>query len=75
MATEYLIASRGNAQLWPSYDPDTFCTSPLIWDRRFPAYLAPFPSEAEAREALLEAGCDPATISAEKRPMRARRGG
>lgn len=74
MATEFLVAWRGNAQLWASYDPDTYCNSPLVGDRRFPAWLAPFPSEAEARQALLEAGVDPATITDETRPKRARRG-
>jgi hypothetical protein len=74
MATDFLIAFRGDVQLWASYDQDTFCTSPVVSDRRFPAYLAPHMSEAEARQALLDAGADPSTITGEIRPKRARRG-
>ena len=74
MATEFLVGWRGSAQLWASFDPDTFCTSPVVAERRFPAYLAPFVSEAEARQALLEARADPNTITDEIRPKRARRG-
>lgn len=76
MSTSFLTAKRANTHnlLWASYDPDTFCTAPLVGERRFPAYLAPFASEAEARQALIEAGADPATITGEVRPKRARRG-
>ena len=72
MASSFLTAKREDAQLWACIDPDTLCTSPVFADRRFASYLAPFPSEPDARQALLEAGADPRTIAAEQR--RAKRG-
>jgi len=55
MASSFLIARRDNAQLWACIDPDTLCTAPLIGERRFAAYLAPFGDEGDAKQALLGA--------------------
>ena len=73
MSSSFLIAWRVNAQLWACIDEDTLCTSPRTGKRRFAAYLASFPDKRDARQALLEAGADPSTITAEQRP-RGRRG-
>jgi hypothetical protein len=66
------MATRARAQLWACIDPDSLCATPAIAERRFAAYLAPFVDEAEARQALLEAGADPQTIVAEQRKARRR---
>ena len=52
MASSFLIAWRDNAQLWACVDPNTLCTAPLIGERRFAAYMAPFLAEADAKQAL-----------------------
>lgn len=72
MASSFLIAKRAADQLWACVDPDSLCTSPAIGERRFAAYLAPFTDQHEARQALIEAGADPATITDEIRPRRCR---
>lgn len=74
MASSFLVGECQCGQLWACIDPETLCTSPTIGDRRFQAYLAPFVVDTDARQALLEAGADPETITAELRPKRARRG-
>ena len=56
--------------LWACIDEDALCTTPVVAERKFPAFVAPFLDEAEARQALLEAGADPASIAGE--PRRAR---
>lgn len=70
----FLTGRQGGALLWACIDPDSLCTAPAIGDRRFPSYLAPFASAAEARQALVDAGCDGATIIEEIKPRRCRRG-
>jgi len=59
---------------WACIDGNSLCSTSSIAGRRFAAYLAPFTEESEARQALLDGGADPQTISAEVRPKRARRG-
>ena len=71
MSTSFLTASHPERGLiWASYDPDALCSAPAVADRRFPAYMAPHESEAAARAALVDAGCDPASIAEEVRPKR-----
>ena len=75
--TRFLTAlhpSRG--MIWASYDPDALCTAPAVTDRRFSAYVAPHKSADLARAALVDAGCDPRSVTPEpeRRGMRARRG-
>lgn len=55
---------------WACIDELALCTSPAIGQRRFQAYLAPWPDESDARQALLEAGANPATITADRRSKR-----
>lgn len=43
---------------WASIDEASLCTSPLVAERRFPAFLAPFLSEQAARDALTAAGAE-----------------
>lgn len=74
MSSSFLIGRRGARQLWACIDQETLCTSPAVADRRFPAYLAPFTSDCVAREALLNAGAEPQSITNEIRPKRCRRG-
>jgi hypothetical protein len=76
VSTRFLTASHHErGLLWASYDPDALSSAPAVCDRRFGSYLAPHASEAEARQALLEAGCDPRTIAPEpeRRGKRGRR--
>ena len=56
MASSFLTGSSSAGQLWACIDPDSLCTTPHIAERRFGAYLAPFLDEADARQALFEAG-------------------
>lgn len=49
---------------WACVDPDSLCSSPAIRERRFASYLSPFPTEEDARRALLDAGADPGSIAA-----------
>ena len=72
MSSTFLIGLRGNAQLWACVDDLTLCTSPTVAERRFTAYLAPFCLPVDARQALIEAGADPASITDEVRPRRRR---
>jgi hypothetical protein len=51
--------------LWAAIDPQVRFTKAEVADRRFSAYLAPFPSEAAARAALAAAGAQ--HIEAEQR--------
>jgi len=74
MASRFLTGNRGVELLWACIDPDSLCSSPAIGERRFAAYLAPFVAEQEARQALLEAGANPDTVTIELRPKRSRRG-
>ena len=74
MASRFLTARSGNHLLWACIDGESLCTAPAIGDRRFQSYLRPFVDEKDARQALLEAGADPASITAEIRPKRKRRG-
>ena len=52
--TRFLTANE--KALWAAIEADTRCTDPQVCDRRFGAYLAPFPTEGEAAAALLSAG-------------------
>lgn len=73
MSTRFLTGRLPDSgTVWASYDPDALCSAPAVADRRFPAYMAPHASEAEARQALLEAGANSQTIAAEQRKARRR---
>lgn len=73
--TTFLVASLANGEVrWAAIDPCARHLEGRVCDRRFPAYCAPFVQEAEARQALLEVGADPATITAESRCRRRRHG-
>lgn len=73
---QFLTALSGDQLLWACVDPDSLCSAPLLGERRFQAYLAPFVIESDARQAMLAAGVDPSSIGAEAgdRRKRARRG-
>jgi hypothetical protein len=58
--------------LWASIDTAAHHAEPCVAETRFGGYLKPFASSDAAREALLEAGADPSTITAEVRPKRRR---
>jgi hypothetical protein len=75
MSTSFLTGKLPNSGIvWAAFDPDALCTAPAVTSRRFSAYVAPHKTEAAARSALIDAGCDPASIAEEVRPKRARRG-
>jgi hypothetical protein len=42
--------------LWAAIDPDARYAEAAIGERRFAAYLKPFPDEDSAKQALLDAG-------------------
>ena len=69
----FLTAEHGDQLRWACVDELSLCTAPGIAERRFAAYLAPFVDEQDARQALVEAGCDPDSITSEIQPKRARR--
>lgn len=72
--TRFLTGKTQNsALLWAAYDPDAICTAPAVCDRRFAAYVAPHKSQDLARAALIDAGCEPASIIPE--PERGRKRG
>lgn len=57
MANSYLTALHPkHGKLWAAVDPETHHLTGRVCERRFAAFCAPFPSEAEAAKALLEAG-------------------
>lgn len=72
----FMIGKSKNTShsLWAGIDEDAHHIDGRVCERRFPAYCAPFTSEAQAREALIKEGCDPDSIIAENRPKRTRRG-
>jgi hypothetical protein len=74
MSTRFLTGKIANAAysplIWAAYDPNALCSAPIVADRRFPTFLAPHADEAAARAALVDAGCDPASIAEEVRPKR-----
>jgi hypothetical protein len=72
--SRFLTGRSGDQLLWTCID-ESLCTRAQVASRRFSAYLSPYPTEADARQALLEAGADPDSIQAEQRPRgkRARR--
>ena len=55
-----------SSQIWACVDA-SLCTAPAVANRRFEAYLTPFPSEHEARQAMMDAGCDRNSIAPELR--------
>jgi hypothetical protein len=56
--------------LWAAIDPKVNYLEPQVTESRFAAYLAPFPSDEPARQALLTAGADPASLVEERRRRR-----
>ena len=64
--TRFLTANART--LWAAIEPDTRCTEPKVRERRFNAYLAPFRSEEEAAQALLDAGGVLDVIQPPKKP-------
>lgn len=74
MASSFLIGLAAGDVRWACIDELSLCTRPIVGERRFQAYMAPFLDQQEARQALLEAGCTADSITAEIRPKRARRG-
>ena len=73
-AVTFLVGRLGNDLRWAGIDEAARHLQGRVCERRFGAYCAPFRNDSEARQALLEAGCAPDSISAEIRPRRARRG-
>jgi len=73
-STRFLIGELPDgSERWVSIDELARHLEGRVCERRFPAYCAPFTSEAEARFALKAAGA--LNIEAEERPRgRARRG-
>ena len=71
---EFLRAQGSSGELWAHIDGLSLCSSPSVAPRRFSSLLSPYADEADARQALLGAGTDTATITAEIRPERVRRG-
>ena len=71
---EFLRAQGPNGDLWASIDGQAHHLEGRVCQTRFGSYCAPYESTDAARAALIDAGCDPATISGEIRPKRARRG-
>ena len=55
------------ALLWAAVDANVNYLEPRTAETRFAAYLAPYRNEEAARQALLAAGVDPATIALEQR--------
>jgi hypothetical protein len=45
-----------HGKLWAAIDPDAHHLTGRVCERRFGAFCAPFRSEAEGAEALIEAG-------------------
>lgn len=59
MSSRFLIGRLPDgSKAWASIDESSLCTVPLVAPRRFPAFLAPFTSEAAAHDALIAAGAD-----------------
>ena len=72
MPSRFLTGRNDGGLVWACVDEQSLCIAPLVSERRFAAYLAPFQNEPEARQALLEAGAGPETIGPEQRSARRR---
>ena len=57
-------------QLWVAIDANAHHLQPRVGERRFAAYLAPYPNEEAARRALIGAGAQ--SIEPEVRKRRGR---
>lgn len=59
MPGRFLTARLPDGSLrWACIDEMSLCTAPVVAERRFAAYLAPFVDEQQARLALLDVGAD-----------------
>ena len=60
MASQFLTGQMPDGSVrWACIDEMSLCSLPVIGERRFAAYMAPFHDEESARHALLMAGANP----------------
>lgn len=74
VASRFLIAEHPkHGTLWAAIDPEAHHVGAAVAERRFSAYCSPFRDEDSARTALVDAGCDCATVQLEGRRKRGSR--